>query len=59
MPENFMLEIVGSGPEEENLKKLASELKLGERVKFVSEVFQIENGPEITVLTRYNEKLSL
>lgn len=27
--------------------------------KFVSEVFTIENGPEITVLTRYNENLSL
>jgi len=29
------------------------------RGKFVQEIFQIENGPEITVLTRYNEKSSL
>ncbi len=29
------------------------------RGKYVSEIFQIENGPEITVLTRYNEQSSL
>ncbi len=34
--------VVGSGPEEENLKKLSIELGLSERVKFVGAVYQPE-----------------
>ena len=46
LSEEFKLKIVGTGPEEENLKKIVADLKLDERVEFMGFV-ENEKIPEL------------
>jgi len=58
----FTLLFLGDGPEKDNLKELARELKLNDKVKFLGwrrDVSNVLNASDIFVLSSYTEGLSL